>query len=226
MKLTSRLIFLFACLLSFSSIAQQDNSARIQKHQKSIQLNLGSQGIGAEFNYGLSAQFTLRAGGNVIPVKVNNVFEISDFESTSNLKADVQNIHLLADFSPFKAGWLRLVGGVAYFMKANGNIRVTPDDNYKYGDLVLTPEQVGYLDLNMDWKGAAPYFGLGFGRIIPNKKFNVNFDLGSYYLTAPKATITGTGLLSGNSSQSDQFQSNVSDYRWLPVLQLNLNFKL
>lgn len=224
MKLTSRLLFIFACLLSFNLMAQQNNAS--EKPQMSIQLNLGSQGIGAEFNYGLSSHFTLRAGGNVIPVKVNNVFEISDFKSSTDLKADVQNIHLLADYSPFKSGALRLVGGVAYFMKANGNIRVTPEDNYMYGDLVLTQDQVGYLDMNMDWKGVAPYFGIGIGKIIPSKKFNVNFDLGSYYLTAPKATIKGTGLLSGNSSQSEQFQSNVSDYRWLPVLQLNFNFKL
>lgn len=227
MKLTSRLFFIAFCLLSSSALAQQDSLAKIQKHQKSIQLNLGSQGIGAEFNYGLSSHFTLRLGANVIPIKVKNVYDIEDFNSTTNLKADFQNIHLLADYTPFKkAAWIRLVAGAAYFMKATGNIRATPTDNYNYGDLLLTAEQVGYLDMNIDWKGVAPYVGLGIGRIIPHKKFNINFDLGVYNLTTPKASITGTGLLSGNSSQSKQFQQNVSDYRWLPVGQLNLNFKL
>ncbi|RZK39558.1 MAG: hypothetical protein EOO90_18300 [Pedobacter sp.] len=215
-------------MLGTTALAQQDSIASAKNRQSSIQLNLGTQGIGAEFNYGLSSQLALRAGASfVLPIPVNNVFKIDDFKSTTSIKGDFQNIHLLLDFTPIKnAAWLRLVGGAAYFLTAEGKVKVTPTDNYNYGDLILTQDQVGYLDMNIDWKGVAPYFGLGLGRVIPKNKFNINFDLGTYYLSSPKASIAGTGLLSGNSSQSEQFQSNLSDYKWLPVLQLNLNFKL
>ena len=77
-----------------------------------------------------------------------------------------------------------------------------------------------------NWMKEYEYFCSESNKNIPNKKFNVNFDLGTYYLTKPKTDITGSGLLKGNSSQSGQLQSNLKDYRWLPVVQLNFNFKL
>jgi hypothetical protein len=105
-------------------------------------------------------------------------------------------------------------------------LRISPSDNYTYGDLVLSEEQIGYVDLNINWKGLAPYLGLTLGQNISQKIFSVKFDLGTYLLNKPDAAITGTGLLEGNSSQTKQFQSNIKNYRWLPVLQINFNFKL
>jgi hypothetical protein len=196
-------------------------------HPKAIQLNLGTQGIGAEFRYGWLQNLDLRAGANFIPLKANDVFKISGFNSTSHVSADFYNIHLLAGYSPLKtAPWLQVVGGLAHFFKANGNVRIVPSDDYTYGDLVLSEEQIGYVDLGVEWKGIAPYIGLGFANAFPRNKFNVNIDLGTYYLKKPKANIVGTGILEGNSSQTPQFQSNISGYRWLPILQVNFNYKL
>ena len=218
-------MLLGAILLGLDAKAQVDTLAK--RTQQSVQLNLGSQGIGAEFLYGLSPRLALRAGANIIPLKANNVFKISDFNSSTEASADFTNIHAYADFSPFSdAGAFRIVAGLAYFLKAEGNIRVIPSDSYSYGDLQLSKEQVGHLDLRVDWKGVSPYLGFAIGHAFPRNKFNVNLDLGTYYLSSPKADIKGTGLLSGNDSQTSQFQSNIKDYRWLPVMQLNFNFKL
>lgn len=224
MKSLPYFFLLFTLVLGLEAKSQVDTARKSSAQQSSIQLNLGTQGIGAEFIYGLSSKFAIRAGGNIIPLKANDVFKFDDFKSKTKASADFYNVHALADFSPFTG--FRLVGGVAYFFKAEGNINIRPADDYTYGDITLNEEQIGHVDLNVDWKGVAPYFGIALGRAIPNKKFNVNFDLGTYYLTKPKTDITGSGLLKGNSSQSAQLQSNLKDYRWLPVVQLNFNFKL
>lgn len=224
MKSPIYFFLIFTLLIGLEAKSQVDTVRKSSASRTSIQLNLGTQGIGAELVHGLSSQFAVRAGANIIPLKANDVFKFDDFKSKNSASADFTNVHALADFSPF-AGF-RLVGGVAYFFKAEGNINITPTDDYTYGDITLNEEQVGSVDLNVDWKGVAPYFGIALGRAIPNKKFNINFDLGTYYLTNPKTNIAGTGLLKGNSSQSAQLQSNLKDYRWLPVVQLNFNFKL
>lgn len=224
MKLISPL---FLLLLICNGVVMAQSNTEPILNQKSIQLNLGTQGIGAEFSYGVLPNLALRAGANFIPFKANDIFKISGFNSTSHVSADFYNAHVLADFRPFETvAWLRIVGGVGYFFKANGKVRIIPSDDYKYGDLVLTDDQIGYVDLNVDWKGVAPYIGIALARTFPLGKFNVNLDLGTYYLSKPKATIIGTGLLEGNSSQTQQFQSNIKDYRWLPVLQINFNYKL
>lgn len=207
--------------------AQTTPSGNPILHQQSVKLNLGSQGIGGEFAYGVDKKVALRLGINVIPVSVNDAFDIGDFNSTSKVSAKFTNIHLLADYTPFKsAPAFRLVGGAAYFVRARGSMHIQPSDNYTYGDIVLNEEQVGYLDMDIDWKGIAPYAGIGLFRVIPKHRFNVNLDLGTYYLKQPDVKIVGTGILKGNNTQEAQLKENVKDYRWLPVIQLNFSYKL
>lgn len=196
-------------------------------HQTSFEVTMGTQGVGGDFVYGFARKWAVRGGASFIPLTMNNAFPVSGISSDNKLTANFSNVHLLADFTPFKkASYFRLVGGGAYFIKASGNFRVNPNTNYNYGDITLTPSQTGNMNLNTDWSGFAPYFGFGFAHLFPHRFFNVNFDLGSYYLPSPQTSIEGTGLLSGNSSQNGQFHKNMSSYRFLPVAQLNFNFKL
>lgn len=223
-KISLLLTFL---LIYFVKTQAQESAFQSLKNQKSVQINIGTQGIGAEFFYGVLPELALRGGLNFIPIKANNVFEISDFNSNTKVAADFYNIHVLADYVPIKtAAWFRLVGGFAYFVKGKGNIDIIPSDDYQYGDLVLNEDQIGYVNLSVDWKGLAPYLGLALAHTFPRKRFNASVDLGTYYLNKPKANIIGTGLLEGNSAQTPQFQSNIKDYRWLPVLQVNFSYKL
>jgi len=225
-----KFVFLIPLLILLGAgrvAAQINTSGDLILHQQSVKLNLGSQGIGAEYAYGIDKKVALRLGVNVIPVSVNDAFDIADFNSTSKVSAKFTNIHLLADYTPFKsAPAFRLVGGAAYFVRGRGSMQVQPKDNYTYGDIVLTPDQVGYLNLDVDWKGIAPYAGIGLFKVMPKRRFNVNVDLGTYYLKQPDVKIVGTGILKGNNTQEGQLKENVKDYRWLPVFQLNFSYKL
>lgn len=42
----------------------------------------------------------------------------------------------------------------------------------------------------------------------------------------PKVQIDATKLLAANKEHESLLENNLSDYRWLPTIQLNLNFKL
>jgi hypothetical protein len=195
-------------------------------HPQAIQLNVGTQGIGLEYHYGIVPKLALRGGVDIVPIAAKNVFDFSGFNSTSDMDARFTNIHILADYTPFTgAQWFRLVGGLAYFANAKGKLDVKPTDNYKYGDIQLTPEQVGHVMFTADWKGIAPYAGIGLFPMFPRRHFNVNIDLGAYYLKRPEANVTGTGSLESNKTQTAQFQENIKDYRWLPIVQINFNYK-
>ncbi|HEY9197533.1 MAG TPA: hypothetical protein VIM77_14760 [Mucilaginibacter sp.] len=223
-------LFLLLSLLGLLGTGLNAQTASLQNpvaNPKSMRINIGTQGIGAEFGYGVSQKTALRLGFDIVPVSANDVYSISGFNSSSKFSANFSNVHLLADFTPIKSSkWFRLVGGVAYFTRADGNLKIQSADGYKYGDIVLTADQAGHVNMKADWKGFAPYLGVGFLRAFPDKRFNINLDLGSYYLKSPNTTIVGTGLLEDNSSQSAQLQQNLKDYRFLPVVQLNFNFKI
>ncbi|WP_223817992.1 hypothetical protein [Mucilaginibacter rubeus] len=221
------LLPLLVFVLGKSSKAQNADWRDQVTNQKSLHFNVGTQGVGAEFAYGVLPKMSLRLGANIIPVSADNVFSVSGFNSNSRMSANFSNIHLLADFIPFKsAPGFRLVGGAGYFINAKGKIAVQPKDNYTYGDIVLNNEEVGNLNMNVNWRGFAPYAGIGLLKPFSNRTFNVNLDLGTYFLKQPDANITASGILSGNTSQSAQLQQNLKGYRFLPVVQLNFNFRI
>lgn len=193
----------------------------------SLQLQAGTQGVGADLRYAFLPSLSLRLGASFIPVTVKDAFSFSGFESRNDVDVKFSNVHLLADFVPFtNMKGFRLVGGAGYLFEANGGVNVVPTGKYNFGEIALTPAQVGKVDIDVSWQGLAPYLGIGLFKSFPKNLFNINIDLGSYYLTTPKTTIVGTGMLSGNNSQEDLINSNMSSYRWLPVAQLNFNFKL
>jgi hypothetical protein len=192
----------------------------------SVQLLAGSQGAGLDVKYGIMPRLSGRAGLGIIPVTVNGVFGFSSFATENQLSARFSNVHLLADYSPFKKDRIRIVGGAGYFLKGNANAVITPTGNYQFGNTTVSGSQVGVLQASVWWKGVAPYLGVALFPPFPGRFFNVNFDVGTYYLSSPGTSLTGTKMLSDNSSQEPKFNQNMQGYRWLPVVQLNFNFRI
>ena len=211
-------------LLSVTVYAQQSqnkNAAPV-----SVQILAGSQGLGADLKYGFLPKLSGRVGFGIIPLTVNNLFSFSSFATADQLSAKFSNVHLLADYSPFKNGRFRLVGGAAYLAKGNAQVIITPSGSYQFGNSTITKDQIGSLNAQVTWKGLAPYVGVALFNSFPGRFFNMNLDLGTYYLSRPGTSFTGTKMLSDNSSQAPQFNQNMAGYRWLPVIQLNFNFRL
>lgn len=226
MKLSSHLLGIFLCVLTINVSAQEKQEEKKPPVKSSIQINGGTQGVGADLNLGITRYFKVRLGASVIPVELKDLIDIPDLESSTIIKADFKNAHMFFDLSPVKNGGLRLVAGAAYFANAKASISAMPNDGFAYGDIQLTSQEVGSLTMDLDWKGIRPYVGLGLGRAVPKGRFNINFDIGAYYIDSPKGTVVGTGLLAGNSVNSVQLEKNFAEAKFFPVIQMNLNFKL
>jgi hypothetical protein len=191
----------------------------------SVSLGLGSAGIGIEGKLGVHRKWNLRLGTSMLPFNYTGNILFEDIKANTKVSSHFNKVQLLAEFKPFGSSF-RIVGGLAYFYKGSLNIIQASEGTYKIGNTIVTGEQVGKLDFTADWKGIAPYLGLGLFKDMPKKKFNVSLDLGTYYLSAPKVDLSGTGLLEDNSENQEQLEENLQGYRWLPVLQFNLNYKL
>jgi hypothetical protein len=192
----------------------------------SLQILLGSQGIGADYKYGYLPQLSFRVGFAIIPVSITDTYTLSSFPSSDNLSAKFTNVHLLADYLPFNNSPFRIVGGAGYILKGDANAVISPTTSQQYGYTVITKEQIGSLNARATWKGVAPYLGIALLDNFPRRLFNINLDVGTYYLSGPHTTLSGTKLLSDNYTQQPQFNKNMQSYRWLPVVQINFNFKI
>lgn len=223
------LLLILICVCSFANAQQtiKPKAPDASFHKSfSFQVEGGTQGFGGDLRYSFLPKLSARLGANFLPLNANNVFSVSGFDANNSLTARFSNVHLLADYTPFKAQWFRIVGGAAYLTKANGNVNIVPNSNYNFGNTTLTADQLGQLNVDVTWKGVAPYLGVGFFKAVPSRLFNINLDLGTYYLSSPNAIVTGTKLLVDNSSQQGQINENLKNYRFLPVVQLNFNFRI
>jgi hypothetical protein len=189
-----------------------------------VQLHGGTQGFGAAVRYQFIPQLAARLGGSFGSVNINEGFNFDNLSTDNKLDGEISNVHLFGEYSALN--WLRLVAGAGYFFKANANVVMTPNEPVTRDGITLQPEELGTLTTNVKYKKFAPYIGLGLGRGLPQKRFNANVDLGFYYLSAPTVTMTGTDYLDGNAQNGPILTENMKNYRFLPVLQLNLNFKL
>jgi len=198
-----------------------------KQHPINLQILAGSQGLGADVRYGVTPKLGLRLGGSTsTSIKVNDAIKFSGFDASNTLNAQMSNVHLFADYAPFKTNAFRVVAGLGYLFKAGGALEFFPNGSYNYGDMTLTGAEVGQLDIDLSWKGVAPYLGLGLFKSVPKRLFNINLDLGTYFLKSPESTVVGTKLLSENQQMETQLEKNMESYRFLPVIQLNFNFRI
>jgi hypothetical protein len=221
--------------------AQQENVSTVQEvkpvvdssylkpvfqRPMTVSLHLGSQGIGASVKLGVLPKVNMRVGFSLIPLNYSRGEEVSTYEADVKLKGNFSNAHVFGEYRPFAKSSFRLVAGVGYFFSGQTTVDIQPEGTFYYGEIPVTGEQIGKVKGTVDWKGIAPYLGIGIFNSMPKRKFNINIDLGTYYLAKPKTSIEGTNMLVENKSNEEQLNENLKGYRWLPVLQFNLNYRL
>jgi len=191
-------------------------------------ITAGTTGFGAEAKELFRYNLNLRAGFSFSPQLSTVQASTASFDNSTTYSGNFSKAQVLLEYAPFKSLNIRLVGGAAYVFALKTNIDREPTGNYTYGDIIFTPSEIGTVHTVANWKGAAAYAGLSFFRIVPKKMFNITFDLGTYYLSQPQTNITGTNLLAVDASANNKinWHENISQYRWLPVLQVNYNFRL
>jgi hypothetical protein len=208
--------------------------AQYQTVKTTLGFNVGTQGVGIEGKTALSSRFDARLGVSIIPI--NNIETrqyLGSNQTTIDLAPRFSNVHLLADFRPFAwnannplTGNFKLTAGVAYFIKSQGTATIGLTNSYYYGDIELPKEDVGVVTAQAKWSHVAPYAGLGLDNIPVFSNFLIGFELGTYYLSSPSATMSGTGFLADNDQNQPKLQSNLKTYRFLPVFQVNFNFNI
>jgi hypothetical protein len=192
----------------------------------SLQVLVGSQGVGADVKYGFLPKLSGRLGFGIIPINANRGFQFFGFPVQGQFSTSFSNVHLLADYSPFNTNSFRLVGGASYITEGKATAVITPSGGYNIGSQSLTKDQIGVLQADVTWKGVAPYLGIALFKGFPGRLLNVNLDVGTYYLSRPGTSFTGTKLLSDNDANNIQFNKNMQGYRWMPVVQLNFNLRI
>lgn len=204
---------------------------RPAKAKQSVSLQLGTTGPGIYYNRVLNrpARLTLRVGGQYVayrdPIRVK-----AGPDAYVTVKPDFMIGLAQANLKwhPFRRGSVFLTAGLGYTWHPTLSIVVTAENTLNFDGLVLTPEDVGTLNLGFRWRPVVGYLGWGFGRSIPRKRVGVGFEMGVFYLGRPRVQLAYEGFLETTtlSEQVPVVERNLSNYRYLPSLNVTLCYAL
>ncbi|WP_148561594.1 hypothetical protein [Pontibacter korlensis] len=196
-------------------------------------ISIGTQGIGIEGQMPVMRQWQVRLGTTVLPFSItNDYYAFPTRVTVINTDALFAKLHLIVDWEPFTdrqtiLNKVAISGGLSYFFEAKTKSRMKLRDPYYYGDIELGPDDVGELLVKSEWKGFAPYAGVGLNRLRLHDAFKLDVTMGAFYLSSPSANITGTKMLEDNEQNTFQLQKNLKNYyRVMPSLQFSINYTI
>lgn len=225
MKKKTTLLLIF---ITFGALLYgQEQSTSTYDNRYAIALNGSTLGGGLEVARNISPKLNLRLRANTLSIE-NYVQDIDVDDATLNVTADTRFLEfdLSLEYLPFTKSSFKLVGGASYFTDGKTTALGTYDGEITYGEIVLGPEDIGDLEVTLDYNGFAPYVGLGFGRAVPKKTIGVAFEAGTFYLPKPEVGIVATGMLEPTSEQASSLEEDIKDYRWFPYLNLRISVKI
>ena len=209
-----------APLLFLPGIAPADTSLGVRG---------GTLGAGVELSYAVSQRAALRLGTD----RYNRTQSMTQDNIDYDAKLKLQTASLMFDMFPF-ANNFRLSLGAMW----NGN-KLTMKGKPSGGTFVVNgvtynASDVGSLDAAVDFKKAAPYLGIGYGRPI-NGGLSFIFDLGVLFQGSPKSKIdvtcgaatppaTCAQLQSDAAAEQVNLDDSLHKFKYYPVVSLGLAY--
>ncbi len=192
----------------------------------------GTIGFGAEFSYGLTSLFGVRAGVN--GGSYSRGFNESDIHDDGKLK--FSSGLLLADLHPF-AGGFRISGGAMINNNKVDLVAQPVSGTITINGIPYPAAAVGTVNGTVEFDRFSPYLGIGWGA-APKGGTGVFFsaDVGAVF-QKPKSTLVGTcapalpspictQLLSDLKAEERQFQDAVdSAAKVYPVLSIGIGYR-
>jgi hypothetical protein len=209
-------LLLFTSFLFTPQIFSQDFAVGVK---------LSTLGGGIEAVRSFSPNINARLGFSLFSLSFDGGVSSED-DYKFNAKLGLLTIAALADYFPFERG-LRITGGLIVNLN-NFKADIKPNKSYSVGGDVYSPDLLGTMSADISFNKVAPYIGIGFGNPTAGSKgLGFSFDIGTIYQGAPKAKLSASGLIEPSASpdQQEKLESNLSWFKWYPVLSFGLMYK-
>ncbi len=233
-KFTKLLLIAFVLIMTAAKAQDAEKTIGVEKNKKNaITFYAGFPGLGLGYGREFNEHFSGRLKASLFAHTI-----LREDVSLSGRMVDINavfkynTVDLLLDYSPFENSSFKLVGGISYLLKARADILIAPAKNApdsQYGLIVLSRDKIGEISSSADWGGVAPYLAFGFGRAVPQNDFGFGVEIGGHFVGKPDFTFDATKMLTPTAEkekESQEFQSWMNKFTFIPSIMLHVNYKL
>ncbi len=219
----AKLLVLPLALLFLALPAVSQGSGGVFSSGYALGLRVGTPGVGLELTKRISNQFNARLGYNMFSYSFEDEVPENDYRYEAD--ANISTMNILADWHPGGGGFRVSAGG---FLNLNTiDATAFPIKTYNIGGLTYTPEDLGQVDVDVEFDTFAPYIGIGFGNpVAQGKKWGFVTDLGVFYQNSGKVTMKATEMLQPTEDQASDVEDDLSGWTAYIVLSLGLTFQM
>lgn len=242
--------FLF-CLIFITSIGLHSNNVLAQKewgifNSLSVGVGIGTTGIDVELATPITPYLALRGGISAMPnfqLSTDVDVEYSEAGYSKTAKIDMEgNIKrfsgdILLNYYPFKTNGFFVTAGVYFggskMLKIKGHsndlqniMQEAESAGIVVGDYTIPVDKNGNVSGGLKVANVRPYVGLGYGRVIPNKRVNFMVELGVQFHNTPKVYTDYGNLGEALEKADDTFTDIIDNLTIYPVLKLRLNGRI
>lgn len=224
-------VYLLFSWLSTESVCWASTIRPDSLPRQSVSVHLGTTGPGIFYSRQLSSarRLTLRVGGNYFAYQ-KQIRVKAATDSYLQIKPDftIGLAQAALIWHPFRRSSFFVAGGVGYTWHPDLRFTLTAENRLNLDGLELLPEDVGTVNLGFRWHPVVGYLGWGFGRGIPRSRWSAGFEMGVFYLGRPRVELDYEGFLETTTidEQVPVVERNLSNYRYLPSINLTISYRL
>lgn len=244
-----KLFLLCSLCLLLSNVQLQAQNDLGYFNKLSIGANIGTTGWGIDVATPIGNYLSLRAGLTIMPnfslkdrVDVSIPIDMIGEEIPSTIEAEGgigrTAGEILLNVYPFKRSSFFITGGAVFggdkLVKVKGHCdelalyqELAGDAGIEIGEFIIPVDKDGNVSGGIKASSFRPYFGLGFGRIVPkNKRVGFLFELGVQVHGTPEV-YTDYGNLGTLLKEADNdFTQILNELTIYPVMRFRLCGKL
>ena len=230
----------FMLLIGASSVSAQDSNIFGIANRVGVGVGAGTEGIGVDVAVPVTKYLQARVGFNVMPnININTTADVSStlIDRPYNGQMDVKGKFSRTTFD-FKIDCYPFANASSFFVTAGFSVggdklvKITghSDELKQYNAQGREYNvEIGDYQIPVDKNGdVAGGLGLGFGRLIPKKRFGARFEIGAQFQGKPVVYADGVGDLTKVMDQdTDDDISKFMD--WLqvyPVMKLSFRGRI
>lgn len=215
-------------LFAILAVSALGLTATITKADIGVNVKAGTLGAGVELSKGFSDKLSVGLAFNSYNLKTTDTTNQVDYDYEFKL----QTVGLLANYHPFSGIFHMTAGVLVNNNELSLTGKPTAGSTYTINGASYTAAEVGSLTGKLTFSKTAPYLGLGWGS-RPNGSFGLTADIGALYQNSPKLALSSSGgalssdptFLSRLEAERVTAESELSDFKWYPVVSLGLYFR-